>query len=149
MIRILKAFIPAALLAFLLASIFSTQANLAQIQAMGLEVGFGTRLSTTGQDIIGMASSYLMLITLALILALPIAGWLSRRFRGKRTLLFILAGFVAVTALHTIMNSALGIHAIAATRTLPGLLSQSLAGAIGAYAYCRLSMAGSHSGVDG
>ena len=138
MVNFLKAFLAAVLLTFVLASILSTQVVLAQVQAMGLQVGWDTRLSTTWQDIIGMASSYLVLITVAFALALPVAAWLARRFPGQRALLFVLAGFVALTALHLALHSALGIHVIAVTRTLPGLLGQCLAGAVGGYCYYRL-----------
>lgn len=138
MIRILKAFLPAVVLTFLLASIFSTQANLAQVQAMGLDVDWATRLSTTVQDIVGMASSYLLLIAIAFAVALPVASWLARRFPAMRGLLFALAGFTAIAALHLALQSALGIHVIAATRSMSGFLWQCLAGVAGAYLYYRL-----------
>ena len=126
MIKNLMAFVPAVLITFVLASIFSTQSNLAQVQGMGLDVDMATRLTTTGQDIIGMASSYLILISFAFVIALPVAGWLAKRMPGQRALLFTLAGFIAIAVLHLVMNNALGIHAIAATRTLTGLLAQCL-----------------------
>ena len=138
MVNTLKAFLAAVLLTFLLASILATQSVLAQVQAMGLHVGWDTRLLTTGQDIIGMASSYLVLISVAFIIALPVASWLARRFPGQRALLFVLAGFVAMLALHLALQSALGIHVVAATRSLPGLLGQCLAGAVGGYCYSKL-----------
>ncbi len=142
MFRILKAFLPALLVTYLLASVFATQANLARVQAMGLDVDLGTRVSTTVQDIIGMASSYLVLIGVALLVALPVAGWLARRFPGQRFLLFVLAGFLSIAVLHLAMQSALGIHVIPATRSLPGYLGQCLAGALGAYLYVRLARPG-------
>ena len=86
-----------------------------------------------------MASSYLVLILVAFILGMPAAAGLNRLLPGHRALLFTLAGFVAIVALHLIMKAALGITAIAVTRTLPGLLGQGLAGAVGGYCYYRLS----------
>jgi hypothetical protein len=137
--RVLKAFFPAVILAFVLASVLFTQFNLAALQAMGQEVSTGVRIATTFDDLIGMASSYLLLILVAFILGLPVAAGLSRLAPGHRALLFTLAGFAAVIALHLIMKAALGITAIAVTRTLPGLLAQGLAGAVGGYCYHRLS----------
>ena len=49
MLRLLQAFVPAVLLAYLLASVLVTQANLAAVQSMGLEVSTGVRLDTTAR----------------------------------------------------------------------------------------------------
>mgnify|MGYP001820622884 FL=1 len=141
MLRLLKAFIPAVLLAYFLASVLVTQANLAAVQSMGLEVSTGVRLDTTVRDMVGMASSYLILILVSFTLALPVAAGLTRLLPDQRALLFTLAGFVAIVALHLIMKAALGLSGIAPTRTLVGLLSQGLAGAVGGYCYHVLSRA--------
>ena len=141
MLRLLKAFIPAVLLAYFLASVLVTQANLAAVQLMGLEVSTGVRLDTTVKDIVGMASSYLILILVSFTLALPVAAGLTRLLPDQRALLFTLAGFVAIVALHLIMKAALGLSGIAPTRTMVGLLSQGLAGAVGGYCYHVLSRA--------
>ena len=139
MLRFLKAFFPAVLLAYLLASILVTQANLATVQSMGLEVGALARLDTTLKDLLGMASSYLILILVSFVIAIPSAAGLARFMPGRRTLLFTLAGFVAIVALHLILKAVLGVYGIAPTRTLAGLLSQGMAGAIGGYCYAFLS----------
>jgi hypothetical protein len=139
MARVLKAFFPAVLLAYILASILFTQTILAAVQSMGLDVSMGIRLGTTFDDMIGMTSSYLLLIFLAFILGLPVAAGLTRLLPSQRALLFSLAGFVAIVALHLIMKAVLGISAIASTRTLAGLLLQGLAGAVGGYCYHLLS----------
>jgi hypothetical protein len=139
MARVLKAFFPAVLLAYILASIMFTQTILAAVQSMGLDVSMGIRLGTTFDDMIGMTSSYLLLIFLAFILGLPVAAGLTRLLPSQRALLFSLAGFVAIVALHLIMKAVLGISAIASTRALAGLLLQGLAGAVGGYCYHLLS----------
>lgn len=135
MIKTLKAFIPATLLAFVLASVLSTQMILANVQAMGLDVSMGVRFATTLQDLVGMASSYLILITIAFILALPVATWFSRRSPGRSAVLYALAGFVAIGVLHFALQAALSIHPVPVTRTLPGLLGQCLAGAAGGWCF--------------
>jgi|AntAceMinimDraft_5_1070358.scaffolds.fasta_scaffold01051_10 hypothetical protein len=139
MARVLKAFFPAVLLAYVLASILFTQTILAAVQGMGLEVSAGMRLATTVDDLVGMSSSYLPLILVAFILGLPVAAGLTRLLPAHRALLFTLAGFVAIVALHSIMKAVLGVSGIAATRTLPGLLAQGLAGAVGGCCYHLLS----------
>ena len=141
MIKVLKAFLPATILAFLLASVLSTQMILARVQAMGLDIPVHVRVMTTLQDIVGMASSYLLLITLAFALALPVAARLARVITERSVVLYILAGFVAIAVLHIALQFTLGIHPIPATRTLPGFLGQCLAGAAGGWCYYRLRQA--------
>jgi hypothetical protein len=139
MLRVLKAFFPAVILTYVVASILSTQIVLGNLQAMGVEVSGMVRLSTTFHDLVGLSSSYLLLIFIALVLGLPVAAGLTRLMPAYRPTLFALAGFVAIVVLHLIMKAVLGLSGIAATRTLTGLLAQGLAGIAGGYLYYRLS----------
>jgi hypothetical protein len=139
MLRVLKAFFPAVILTYVVASILSTQIILGNLKAMGVEVSGMVRLSTTFHDLVGLSSSYLLLILVAFVLGLPVAAGLTRLMPAYRPTLFALAGFVAVVALHLIMKAVLGLSGIAATRTLTGLLAQGLAGIAGGYLYYRLS----------
>jgi len=139
MIRVLKAFFPTVLLTYVVASILVTQSNLGNLQMLGMEVGLADRAGATFHDIIGMSSSYLLLILVAFILALPVAAGLARVLPGQRALLYALAGFTAIVALHVIMKTLLGVSGIAATRTLAGLMGQGIAGAIGGFCFHRLS----------
>ncbi len=135
MVNVLKAYLAATVLTFVLASALSTQMILSNVQSMGLDVSMGVRLTTTFQDLLGMTSSYLVLIAVAFIVALPVAAWLARLAPGGSPLLFALAGFVAIAALHLTLKMVLDIHPVAVTRTLPGLLGQCLAGAAGGWCY--------------
>jgi hypothetical protein len=135
MVRVLKAFFTAVLIAYVLASVVFTQTILAKVQSFGLNVTLTDRLAATWHDIIGMSSSYLLLLLAAFILGMPAAAGLSRLLPARRALLFTLAGFVAVVALHVIMKAVLGVSGIAVTRSLIGLIGQGLAGAIGGYCY--------------
>ena len=139
MLRVLKAFFPAVLLTYVLASIFSTQVILGNLQGMGVDVSGAIRLSTTFHDLVGLTSSYLVLILVAFVLGLPVAAGLTKIMPSHRLVLFMLAGFVAIVALHLIMKAVLGLSGIAATRTMFGLLGQGVAGAAGGYLYFRLS----------
>jgi prepilin signal peptidase PulO-like enzyme (type II secretory pathway) len=149
MTDIVKAFVPAVLVTYVLASIMVTQAALASVAALGLEIGLDIRLQTTLQDLLGMTASYLPLIAVAFALGLPVAARLSRPFAGSRALLFAVAGFTAIIALHVIMKTVLGISAIGATRTLPGLLGQGLAGAVGGLCYAALRRPPTAAGQSG
>ncbi len=139
MLRVLKAFFPAVLLTYVLASIMSTQIILGNLQSMGVDVSAAVRISTTFHDLLGLASSYLLLILVAFVLGLPVAAGLTKLMPSQRLALFTLAGFVAIVALHLIMKAALGLSGIAATRTMFGLLAQGIAGAAGGYLYFHLS----------
>jgi len=139
MLRVLKAFFPAVILTYVLASILSTQIILGNLQGMGVDVSGMVRLSTTFHDLLGLTSSYLVLILVAFVLGMPVAAGLTKLMPSYRLTLFVLAGFVAIVALHLIMKAVLGLSGIAATRTMAGLLSQGLAGAAGGYLYYRLS----------
>lgn len=131
MLRALKAYFPAVLLTYVLASVVATQVVLSRVAAMGLVVSPADRFSASVHDLLGLLSSYLPLIAIAFLLALPVAAGLSRRLARHRALLYLLAGFIALVALHLIMKAVLGVSGIAATRSVPGLLSQGAAGALG------------------
>lgn len=139
MLRVLKAFFPAVILTYVVASILSTQIILGNLQGMGVDVSTMVRLGTTFHDLVGLTSSYLVLILVAFVLGMPVAAGLTKLMPSYRLTLFVLAGFVAIVALHLIMKAVLGLSGIAATRTMAGLLSQGLAGAAGGYLYYRLS----------
>jgi len=139
MVRVLKAFFPAVLLAYVLASMLATQSNLGNVEMLGMDVGLADRAGATFHDIIGMSSSYLLLILIAFVLGLPVAAGLTKLLPGQRAVLYALAGFTAIVALHVIMKAALGVSGIAATRTLAGLVAQGAAGAVGGLCFHWLS----------
>lgn len=141
MLRVIKAFFPAVLLTYLLASSLVTQSVLASVASFGLPVDAAIWLQSVLRDFVGMSTSYLPLILVAFLLGLPVAAALARALPARRALLFSLAGFAAIIALHLIMHALLGVYGIAAARTLPGLLGQGLAGAAGGFCYHRLSRA--------
>lgn len=140
MLRVLKAYIAAVFIAYMLASVAASQVILAQLTAMGVAVSVTDRLSASLHDLLGLASSYLVLIAVAFALAMPAAAGLHRLLPRQRALCYTLAGFVAVVALHIIMKAVLGVSGIAATRSLPGLLSQGAAGAAGGLCFHALTV---------
>ena len=68
---------------------------------------------------------------MALLIALLFTRLLLTRFIQSSTMLYALAGFVALLVLHLALYMAFDISAIAATRSVVGLLSQGVAGALG------------------
>lgn len=125
----------AALLAYVLGSIIATQFILANVAELGPEVDMATRLSATGHDLVGLSSSYLLLIAVGMLLGLPVGAGLARLLPRLRPWLYVAAGAAAVITIHLLIKAVLGLSGIAATRTLAGLLAQGAAGAVGGYLF--------------
>ncbi|MEM6543831.1 MAG: hypothetical protein AAF991_10045 [Pseudomonadota bacterium] len=121
--------------AYAVASVLATQLILANVESMGLAVTMRDRLHATNHDLFGLFPTYVPLLLIAFVIAMPVAVGLARLLPKSATALFVLAGFVAVLAIHLIMKQVLGLNGIAAVREVHGLLSQALAGAFGGYLY--------------
>ncbi len=148
MLRVVAAFIVAVLAAFVAGSVFVTQFNLASVAGMGMEITAGVRLQATLHDLLGLSATYLPMVALAFLIALAVARGLLMLFPQQRLLLFALAGAVGLIAIHLIMKAVLGVNGIAATRTLAGLLSQGLAGALGGYVFYAMRRATGEAATD-
>jgi hypothetical protein len=133
--RTLLAYAAAVLTAAALGSIAQTQFNLAAIQGLGVELSPAVRLRTTGHDLVGFAPRYAALVAVALLVALPLAELLARWAPRWRGALVILAGGASVLAAIVVLNAALPMTPIAATRYAAGTAVMSAAGALGGLAY--------------
>ena len=139
MLRILIAFLLAVVATYLLAATFSTQVILYQVADLGLPISLSVRLDTTLEDLIGMLPMYLPIVAASLFIAIPVSALALRFVSIPRTLGFLIGGAAALWALHTIMFTVFGIHALPATRFNVGMATQALAGAVGGYVYAKLS----------
>ena len=137
-VRILVSYVVAVLVTYLLGATAATQSVLASLEAMGVVVSVGERLSTTGKDLIGMFPTYGLIIAVALAIALPVATTIAKYLPGWRAFGLVAAGVVALTLPHILMRELLEISPVASTRTIMGLLVQGLAGGLGGYAFYRL-----------
>jgi len=135
----IKGFLGAIASTYLLGVLFVSQGNLARIAEMGLDIDFGVRLQALTHDVSSMVSLYLPLVVVALLIALTVCHQIAKRVSVNPALLFLLAGFVGMVALHLLMKAALTLTGIAPTRTIDGLMLQGVAGALGAYVYYWLS----------
>lgn len=129
----------AVLIAVLLGSLVQTGFNLAAIAGLGIGLSIGDVLRTVLHDLIRFTPSYALLIATAFLIAWPVAAGMQRIFPGQRRLLFTLAGFSAIWTTIAIMNRALPVTAIAATRELQGTLMLALTGALAGWVYTRLA----------
>ncbi len=132
-------YLAAVLFAAAMGSIVQTQFNLAALTAMGVNVPVGTWLLTTGQDLVSFAPAYAIVVAVALLLAFPVAGILSRWLPHHRRALFMLAGGSGVLAAILLMNTLLPMTLIAATRYAAGTAALALAGAIGGWLHASMT----------
>ncbi|MEQ9463778.1 MAG: hypothetical protein RJQ10_08960 [Haliea sp.] len=140
MIRVLKAFFPAVIAAYVLGCLLATQVVLGNLADMGVDISLTTRLQASLHDVLGM-TAYLLLILVAFVIAMPVAAGLVRIHvvPGTRVFWFSLAGFVALVVLHLVMRQLLGLYPVAAAREWGGLLLQGFAGGVGGFLYNLIS----------
>ncbi len=139
MLRILVAFLAAVVATYLLAAAFSTQVILHQVADLGLPISLSVRLDTTLEDLLAMLPMYLPFVAASLFVAVPVSALALKVVPLPRALGCVIGGAAALWALHTIMFAVFGIHALPATRSIVGLATQAIAGAIGGYVYAKLS----------
>ena len=130
--KVISGYVLAVLVAYIAGALFVSQGNIAAVTAMGFEVSIGQRFDAMLHDVTHMYDIYLVLIAIGLLIALPTAGLIIRRFPDLRLVGYVSAGFVAM---HVILKAVLGLSGIAPTREIAGLLAQGLAGAIGGFVF--------------
>ncbi|MBT8115284.1 MAG: hypothetical protein KJP04_07880, partial [Arenicella sp.] len=119
-----------------------SQFNIARITDMGFPVGASERWQNALHDLGGMFDLYLPLVAIALLIAFLVTAFGVIRLVNKPSLLYPLAGFTALIAMHLILYAVFGMSPVAPTRTLAGLLAQGLAGAVGGYVYLKIANPG-------
>ena len=125
--------------AFLVGSLIGTQAVLASVQSMGLDVTLAMRWSTSLSDLVGLSSSLLPLMAIALGCSWALLIWMNhRKIVPASALLCVVVGAAAVMVLHPALNLAFGVDVFAPARSLAGLAGQGLAGALGGMAMARV-----------
>jgi len=143
-LRVVLGWAIAVVVAVVAGSIVQTQFNLAAIAALGVEIGLLDRLSATGHDLLNFTPTYAMLVAIAFAVAWPVTGLIKRWFPAHRTLLFVLAGFAALGTMILVMNRALPVTGIAATRDPAGALLLAAAGAIAGWFYSSMLVRSDH-----
>lgn len=138
-LRLILAFLAAIVVSAALAAAASTQFVLAGLSSVGVEIGIGDRLSMTAHDIMGMGPTYLPIIAAGFLVAFGVAALVIRYLLpGWSVLGYTLAGFTAMLAIILIMILAFGLVPIAGARSMAGMFSQCLAGAVGGYLFARI-----------
>jgi hypothetical protein len=132
--QVVGRWLAAVLVATLLGSIAQTQFNLQALADLGLPIPLKVRVSTTWMDLLRFTPAYAAIVAISFALALPVAAWMLRRWPRQRWLLPLAGASAIVTAL-ALMHQLLKLTAIAAARSLWGILALALAGAVGAWVF--------------
>jgi hypothetical protein len=135
LIRKLGAWAIAVLAGYIVAVTAATAAVALSLNQLEVPLTAGAVLRMIVHDWWGLRGMFLPAIALGFAIAMPIAALLARRKARWRAALFALGGAVALIMVHLAMKAAFGITPIAIARTLPGLLTQALAGAAGGWAF--------------
>ncbi len=149
-VRALVAFVVAASVGYIAASVFFTSANLIRLSAVGAEIGLNDVLRTMFLDARGMAPSFVWtqygsLIFIGFAIALPVAALLRRltlraspRIQRVAPILYPLAGATAIGMILLLSYQQYEVFAFAGARGVLGCIAQCVAGAIGGYLFSLL-----------
>lgn len=102
------------------------------------------RIEWMSHDIVGLQPLYGALTAVALLVAFLASGFVAR-FTGLRTVVFAVAGAVAIFVLFTVMKSQLGTVGVFGARGVDGLGAQMLAGLLAGLVFALVSRSQSDS----
>ena len=140
MIRTVGSFIAAIICTYVLGAIFVSQGNIAEVISLGFEVSVAQRFEAAIHDVLNMAMVYLPVITVAFVIALPVAAVIIRYLLPDLRLVgYVLAGLAGMIAIHVIFKMVFGVSGIVPTKTTIGLLAQGVAGGVGGLVFHLLS----------
>ena len=129
------AFLLAVAATYVTAAAAATQAVMASLSGMGVDVSLADRLATTLADQVGMFATFAPLLAIALGIGFAVAALVCRWLPGWRRVGYLAAGFAAVVAMHMLLRAVLDVTPVAAARTIAGLTIQGLAGALGGHVF--------------
>jgi uncharacterized membrane protein YgaE (UPF0421/DUF939 family) len=149
-LRVLVAFVLAVIATYVIGSALYTQAVLAGLGSVGVDVSIGDRLAVTGQNIVGMTdsafggflfgyiSTYPEAIVIGLIVAYTVATPVKLFLRPLAPIAYPVAGAVALLAIVYFIQTSLSPGLFAGARGPAGMALQGLAGALGGLVFALL-----------
>lgn len=115
--------------------IVSTQFNLGHLLALGVEISFATRLTTTLFDIVSMQPLFGAIFGIGFLIAMLVGHMIAKWVKILPDLVFALAGLASVAVTLWSLTAAFQITAIGAAREWDGFLSLALTGALAGYVF--------------
>ena len=130
----------AVIIAVILGVTLQTQNIIARLGNLGADIGLSERLSMTVYDIIHLGSLYGIFIAIALGVAFLASGFLFRFTKFGRSIIYPVAGGLAILVMLLLMKRAFfDVHIIAGARDSFGIALQILAGATGGWIFAHLT----------
>lgn len=112
-----------------------TQFNIGYLLALGIDVPFSTRLSTTLHDLAVMQPLFGGIFGTGLLIAMIVAHYIARLVKILPDAVYALAGLAAMAVTLSALKAAFQITAIGAAREWDGFLSLCLVGALAGYVF--------------
>ena len=128
-------FITAFIVLNVIGATVQTQFNLGHLLALGIDVPFSTRISTTLHDIVSLQPLFGTIFGIGFLIAMIVGHVLAKLVRILPDLVFALAGFAAMGITLLALKAAVQITAIGAAREWDGFLSLCVVGALAGYAF--------------
>ena len=128
------AWLAAGILAYVLASVASTQVVLSGIEGVGRDVPLGVNVSTTLDDIVGLRR-YLVVILIGFAVAFFVANLVAAMLPALAPIAYPAAGGTAVAVALLVMERLYGVVPILGAQTDLGLWLQIAAGVLGGIAF--------------
>jgi uncharacterized membrane protein YadS len=137
-LRVCTHFLIAVIFAFVLASLFHSQFVMAELISVGVDISFNDRLSMSLDDLLGLYPTYGLVIAVSLLIAFVITTLLVKFFKLPSSILYFIGGGLGVATALLAMHPLLDTSLIAGARSTFGFICQSLAGAMGGWAFNHL-----------
>ena len=112
-----------------------TQFNLGHLLALGIDVPFSTRISTTLHDIVSLQPLFGVIFGIGFLIAMVVGHFIAKLVKILPDMVFALAGFAAMAVTLLSMKAVFQITAIGAAREWEGFLSLCVVGALAGYAF--------------
>lgn len=139
-LRVIIAFIVAAVGGAGLATIAQTQFVVRGLNAVGAGIGLEDRLSMTLADLAGLGPLYGAFIAIALLVAFLAAALAARILALPRALVLAVAGGVAMAVMLLLMQEVFfGVQLIAGARFAPGFAAQIVSGVLAGLVFAALT----------
>lgn len=128
-------FVAAFILLNIVGAMVQTQFNLGHLLALGIDVPFSTRLSTTVHDIVYLQPLFGSIFGIGFLIAMIVGHVIAKLVKILPDLVFALAGFAAMAVTLFALKAAFQITAIGAAREWDGFLSLCVVGALAGYSF--------------
>ena len=138
--KVVVAFFAALVIGSVLGSLVQTQFNLQALAGLGVEIGLGTRLETTLQDLANFGPVYAILFGASFLVSQAVASqWVKLLGNNSRLWLYPLASAAGLWVTLIIVNTLAPMPTlIAATRGLAGLIAMLIAAGVAGWVFAWL-----------